>query len=264
MKKNKDKTLSIQVSLNGLSFCIHHNQKINKLYSVEFKSKLTPFDTQNKLKTELENHLEFVDVFKRVNVIHHNAYVTVVPNLIFDETLKPDYLKFNTKILKTDFIDADICSAINARVVYIPYTNINNYLIDNFNSINYYHTATYFINCAMRLKTRPNEVFINIESKEFQLLIIKDNQFALYLIFEYDTQEDLLYYLLFSLEQLKMNNENLNINISGIIQKNSELYQLIYTYVQYVNFIDVPKNTKFDSKIDENEISKHNILLHNL
>ena len=266
MEKNIDKSLSIQVSLNGLSFCIYNkkNNTVETLYSTDFESKLSPFDTENRLKSEFENKSEFIDAFDEVNIIHDNSYVTIVPNDIYDEAQKADYLKFNTKILSTDFIATDDCSCINTKAVYIPYININNYLLDSFDSINYYHFATPFVQSVMLKKSRENEVFANVNSHQFHLLVIKENRFIFYNVFEYSSNEDFLYYLLFTLEQLKMNNDELHINISGTLKKESELYELIYTYIRHVNFFETPKDLIFNENIDDSEISKNNILLHSL
>ncbi len=106
MNKNNTKELSIQVNLNGLSFCIKNSttNTVENLYSVNFEQELTPFDTLNRLKTELNTNV-FSQEFDSIHIIHQNNLATFIPKELYDENHNADYLKFNTKILKTDFIN---------------------------------------------------------------------------------------------------------------------------------------------------------------
>ena len=129
MSPNDIKELSIQVSLNGLSFCILNrtSNEIEYLNRLDFDSKLVPFDLLNRLKTELSVNTVFTDAFKEVLVVHQNELSTLIPSVLYNENYKADYLKFNSKILKTDFLATDDLSINNSVNIYVPYVNINNY-----------------------------------------------------------------------------------------------------------------------------------------
>ena len=133
MKNINIKELSIQISLNGLSFCILNRttSTIEVLKSVAFEEKLTPFTALNRLKTELYDSV-YNQNFHSVNIIHQNDLVALVPVEMYDENYKADYLKFNNKIQKTDFITTDEIAVNNGINVYIPYVNINNYIFERF------------------------------------------------------------------------------------------------------------------------------------
>ena len=105
MTKNNIKELSILVNLNGLSFCILNrtSNTIEFLNTIPFEQKLNPFDALNRLKAELSSNTVFSENFDALLVIHQNELATLVPNALYSENNKADYLKFNSKILKTDF-----------------------------------------------------------------------------------------------------------------------------------------------------------------
>ena len=97
--------MSIQVSLSGLSFFVLNltTSNIEYLDSINFDKKQTP----NELLDHLVHYLNFNPVlnqeFSKVTILHSNELATVVPKPLFDETNLIDYIKFNSKILKTDF-----------------------------------------------------------------------------------------------------------------------------------------------------------------
>ena len=122
------------MNLNGLSFCILNRTTgcIEYTQWVDFDKTSTPHELLPFIKQELSSKLVFSDEFSEVVVVHQNELSTIVPNELFNENNCADYLKYNSKILKSDYIAYDDITAINAKNVYVPYVNINNYIFDTF------------------------------------------------------------------------------------------------------------------------------------
>jgi len=101
--------LSIQVNLSGLSFFVLNSEtsKVAFLKSIPFEKKQTPQSRLDRLTHIVNSIDELQKHVSKVTVIHDNELATLVPKPLFDETNLVDYLKFNTKILKTDFITFD-------------------------------------------------------------------------------------------------------------------------------------------------------------
>ena len=138
------KKLSIQISLSGLSFCIlqEDSNSISYLEYFEFDKKQTPFELLNSLKNVFDSKEELQGEFNSLIVIYENELSTLVPKPLFDEDNLADYLKFNSKILKSDFIsfvEIQINDSVN---VYVPYVNIFNYIYEKFGAFTYKHYAT--------------------------------------------------------------------------------------------------------------------------
>ena len=74
-----------------------------------------------------------------------------------------------------------------------------------------------------------------------------------YNIFEYQTKEDFIYYILFTLEQLELSTDKTNVSLLGDINKQSELYKILYTYVRNIVFFN-SKNPIFNN---QTEIDRH-------
>jgi len=194
--------LSIQLNLNGLSFFVLNtmDSEIEYLKSVCFENKQTPQALLDQLTHFFNSLEELQKQFRKVTIIHDNELATLVPKPLFDESNLVDYLKFNTKILKTDFITYDQLVIADIMVVYIPLVNINNFIFDRFGSFEYKHSATIILNRILTLEKNSNllRMYLNIEETHFEIIVVENNKLKFYNRFEYNTKEDFIYYLLFT------------------------------------------------------------------
>jgi len=265
LTKNNIKELSIQVNLNGLSFCILNrtSNTIEFLNSISFHHKLNPFDVLNRLKTELSANSIFSDEFDAITVIHQNELSTLVPKELYDENNKADYLKFNTKILKTDFITYDDIAVNESVNVYIPYININNYIFETFGEFTYKHSSTVLIDSVLQKTIKSNNVnvYLHVNSSMIEVTVVENEQLQLFNVFEYHSKEDFIYYVLFVFEQLKLDVETTIIHLSGNIDKNDELYNLLYTYVRHVEFESLNFSYNYSEKVSSDKLHHHYLIL---
>ncbi|GAB4164821.1 MAG: DUF3822 family protein [Winogradskyella sp.] len=265
MSKNNIKELSIQVNLNGLSFCILNrtSNTVEFLNSIPFEQTLNPFDVLNRLKTELSANSLFSDEFDAVNVIHQNELSTLVPRELYNENNKADYLKFNTKILKTDFITHDDIAVNNSVNVYIPYININNFIFETFGAFTYKHSSTILLDTLLQknLHNKDLAIHLHVNSRMLEVSVTDNKQLQLFNVFEYYSKEDFIYYILFVFEQLKLDVETTVIHLSGTINKDDELYSLLYTYIRHVEFEKLNFNYNFSENIDSDKLHHHYLIL---
>ena len=140
-EKNQYKKLSIQVSLNGLSFCILDKdaKEIIYLKKVTFEKQLDPIKILAKIELLYEEEKVLNQSIDEVVVVFNNPLFSLIPEKHFDEENAASYLKFNTRILKTDFVAFDKI-AENIINVYIPYANITNYFFDKYGEFEYRHS----------------------------------------------------------------------------------------------------------------------------
>ena len=251
LKLNTNKKLSIQISLSGLSFCILDTatHTIEHIQRDSFKTKATPFEVLERLKTVFETNTIFSQDFDSVLLIYQNELSNLVPKGLFNEQNSADYLKFNAKILKTDYISFDTITSNDSVNVYVPLVNINNYVFDKFGAFEYKHAATILIETLLKdaEATTASALFINTEVDHFEIIVIDNGQLILYNTFEYKTKEDFIYYILFTFEQLQLDPETQQVILSGHIEKEDSLYKMIYRYVRHVDFIKTNYNYKFSA-----------------
>ncbi|WP_299117150.1 DUF3822 family protein [uncultured Winogradskyella sp.] len=265
MTKNNIKALSIQVNLNGLSFCILNRttNTIEFLKHIAFEQQLTPYNTLNRLKEEMSSNTVFSNEFNSVIVIHQNELSTLIPKTLYNENHKADYLKFNAKILKTDFITHDEILINDSVNVYIPYVNINNYIFETFGEFTYKHSSTLLIDSILQKEGIKDKtiVYAQVNSSTIEVLVMDKGQLQLFNIFEYHSKEDFIYYILFVFEQLKLDVETVKVKLSGYIEKDDELYQMLYMYIRHVDIIDNDFNYTFSKAITDKNLHHQYLIL---
>ena len=126
------KKLSIQVSLNGLSFCVADTVSHQVLLSdtIIFQEELNPEELLSHLIGLFKKHELEEKSFDEVILIHRNTLFGLVPKPLFDPNTLTDYLKFNTKLFSNDALAFDEVEHEDMVNVYVPYTNVNNYIYD--------------------------------------------------------------------------------------------------------------------------------------
>lgn len=249
--------LSIQVSLNGLSFCVTNSkQELLAIIGHKFEIKLTPNQLLDKIKHLIDNDPKLQYNFNNVEIIHQNELYSFVPKALFEKDLLQTYLHYNIKVLNNDFIAYDELDQHEMIVVYIPYTNVNNFFFDTFGAFTYkHHTSVLLENLLLQEKnSSTTKVFVHMNCGSFDIVVFKKGKMIFTNSFHYETKEDFLYYIMFTAEQLNLNPENFNLIFLGNIQESSDYYQLTYKYIRNItfgnnpySFVNIEENTTIAS-----------------
>jgi len=258
LNSNKEfQKLSIQVSLNGLSFCIVDtvDSTIECLDSLVFEEERSPFGLQKALLALFEKHKITKKQFSEVIVVHRNKLFSLVPNSLFEEAEMPNYLKFNTKILANDHIVFDALENYDMVNVYVPFVNINNYIYDLFGAFTFKHSGTVMIESLLssqKYSSSPT-CFVHTAHNQMEVTIISHKKLVLYNSFDFNSKEDFIYYLLFTFEQLELETEKTKLMLFGDIEEADELYNICYDYVKHVS-IFVPSITSYPMDLGKESI----------
>ncbi len=233
------KKLSIQISLSGLSFCILNNiySKVEAFEQIDFDKKLNPFEVLERLIHYFDTREYLQTQFDDILVIHENDISTLVPKVLFNEDYLADYLKFNSKILKSDFISYDTLNRNESVNVYVPYVNVNNYIYETFGEFTFKHFSTILIDEILKneINTLSKKLYIHISKHHFEIIVTQKGELMLYNTFEYSNEEDFIYYVLFTMEQLQLNAETTKAIFLGNISKDSNFYKIAYKYIRHIS-----------------------------
>nr|WP_286943667.1 DUF3822 family protein [Allomuricauda sp.] len=233
------KKLSIQVGLNGLSFCIIDTiaNKVIDADKVVFKTQTTPYLLLRELKDLFDQKGVADHQIADVTVVHQNNLFSLVPKVFFREQELPDYLKFNTKILPSDQIVYDEIENHDMVNVYVPFTNINNYIFDLYGAFEFKHSGTILIQTLLGQKNMGAApiCYGHVTDQTLEILVVRQKDLLLYNFFNYSTKEDFLYYILFVFEQLGLDTERHPLKLFGSIEENDAYYKLCYDYIQNVS-----------------------------
>lgn len=254
--------LSIQVSLNGLSFCglDTEQRRIVFFRNLRFPKKLNPIQVLQHIEKLYQEESFLEQDFKEVKLLFSNELYSLVPESLFLEDNASDYLKFNARILETDFVAHDLLLEAGLANVYIPYSNIINYFFDRYGEFEYEHSMSVLIREFLKSnKTQESgtRVYLNRNAAGYDLVVIQKGKLIYGNSFSCDTKEDFIYYLLFTAEQLELNPEEFNLILLGNITKNSDYYNIAFTYIRNISFLETSFGYAFDLNSEVPKGYKH-------
>lgn len=256
--------LVLQISLSEISFCIVDTltDKIETFGDFPLDKSANFIEIENTILDFIKNTPLLQSGFDNVVVLYNNSLNTFVPQVLFDENYLGSYLQYNVKVFDNDFITYDEIANYEMNNVYIPYANINNALIDLYGNFNYKHSHSVLVKKLLDLSKNIDEtqVFVHCQKDNFQLIAIKNQKLLLFNSFEYKTKEDFIYYLLFTIEQLQLNPETLQLKVFGNITKESAIYQIAYKYIRNISLFF--EHNDLDRKISQQNYLQHFILIH--
>jgi len=260
LKTLYNKRLSVQISLSGLSFLVTNPISKEVLFFLyKNVSSSAPEELLAELQDDFSENKDLQDDFDEVNVIYDTNLFSQVPSLLFDKTKASDYLKFNSKIRANDFIAYDSLEENDITTVYIPFVNINNYLFDRFGDFNYYHATSVLLKQILNKEKYFSlpKLFIHLAKNSFHLIALKNGKLELCNNYKYRTPEDFIYYILFTLEQLNLNPDTIDMAVSGFIEEYDEQYKILFNYVRNISFFSYEGNITFK----EETISHKHLLI---
>lgn len=255
--------LSVQVSLNGLSFLVTNPQTKETVFFIE--KTLDYSTTPEELLMDIESILFQNDIlngnFSEVSVVYSTPVYSLVPSPLFDESKSSEYLKFNSKILANDYMSHDVLEHHDIVVVYVPFMNINNFFFEKYGSFSYYHATTVMLKAILESeKYSLPKMYLHFQKNSFDCIVLKNGELQLCNSYTYKTPEDFIYYTLFCMEQLKLNPETLPVILCGEIEKEDDNYNIAYTYIRNIEFAETNAS---QIKIDSESNNHRHFILQN-
>ena len=249
--EKKYKKLVIQVNLKGFVFCVLDtlSNSALTLKTIDFSDYSTTSKIEDYFWKAFSEHPDLSLKYDEVVVIHDNNLNTFVPKALFDEQFLGSYLQYNTKVFETDFFAFDEIATYQMNTVYIPYVNINNFFVDEFGFFTYKHSNTILVSKLLELSKNVDakKMFVHMGTRHFEIIIVQNQHLLLFNSFDYKTPEDLIYYLLFTAEQLNMNPESFPLEFLGAIAEEDAFYKIAYKYIRNVSLFDVTDLQKKNS-----------------
>ena len=92
--------------------------------------------------------------------------------------------------------------------------------------------------------------FVNVKNNSYELTIINDTKLIFHNYFNFNTKEDFLYFILFTFEQLKIDNETIPLYFMGLIEEKSVIVELCSRYIRNIRFFNRNNNYNYINELD--------------
>ena len=239
--------LSIQLGLNGFSFCI---RKDNVILAIE-----SYHHALSQLEDTLKNHEWINKKYASTHINITSSKHTLIPASIFDTNEQQNYLQFNH--YRSEKLEAisDKLQQVEAHQVYgisVPEQELINTF---FPKATIRHYGSTLIDSILQQKSNTPQLYIHIQNKSMDILVCNEKGLQLFNTFKHQSAEDFIYYTLFVCEQLELNPDEIDCCLLGEIDKPSGIYDLAYKYIRNIRFIKRNENVKLSPVI--NQIPEH-------
>jgi len=230
-------SLSVYFSANSLIFCEFDQDFKNtiELADIEFNTAINPSLTLIDRLQFIFNNYQLTKNYQKVYISVLNSHFTLIPNAFKNETDNAQILKFGTGLTTTK--NTVEHSLTNLSFCYTLEQELKQYLEKTFPIAFIRHAGAVTLSLFNTLSNFNNyDLFLNINFASIEIAVKQKNNLQFYNVFNYQTNEDIIYFLLFTLEQLNLNPLLVKIAIAGQIETTDALIVSLKKYIKHISF----------------------------
>ncbi len=235
-------TLSIRLGSDGFSFLLLDVSQHKYVVFLNYNIVNLWFDETRFTaiwKVIFNTHQWLNKSFKSTHIFIENQYSTLIPGVLYNANQMSEYLRFNMGEIPYEMkYDAAPIKQISAYQVFSYPAFCEKLWQETLAQYKALHFSIPMIESLLiknKHKILDKKVFLHVRKKHIDIIILEKEGLLFYNTFEYTTQEDLLYYLLYVFENQKLNTEEIPLMITGDIEKQSTVFDLIKTYIRHVS-----------------------------
>lgn len=244
-------SLSLVVAPGSFMYAISTNnfKNIVELCHVEITHLAnSAFDITDKISFLVNNYLLHQKKFEKVNVCFLNNEFTMMPEVFAENTDVKPLLKFATgteqvrRSLQHKLKNLSFCFTIEMELI--------NYFEKTFPNVSIRHLGAVSIGLFFSQHSLLNSnVYLNIGDGYIELAAKEKNELIFYNVFSFENNEDILYYLLFTLEQFNLDPLHVKLSVAAQRSLSDELIKSIKKYMKHVYFCVCDPSVKLNSDL---------------
>jgi hypothetical protein len=233
--------LSIQFSLNGLSFSLldSDRKKFTGLADYNFPGVDTPIKYCHKLDEFFGQNDWLKGNFKETYLLLETPKATLIPDPLYEESEKDLFLRFNHPVSSYEQTAADYLSNVEAYQIYTLPDCLKYRLDNNFKRKKIFHFSTPLIESLLinnKNSFIDNKLFVHVRATYMDIILFKGPGLRFFNSFYYTTPEDFIYYIMFVVEQLGLNPEDLQLQFLGHMDEFSDAFSVAGKYIRNIGF----------------------------
>jgi len=221
-------TLNLLFFKEGFSYCTQ-NGKIYSDVSVFKVSNLNLWEEE--VIKELEINLKLRRNFEQVNVGLISGFFTLVPNQYLTES-RETLLDFSEGEFENNIL-LQSETRFGCNFVYGTSLLLTEKLSELYRNVNFYHSGTVFLNAVETEKEKT--LYLNLNYNQLEIFVAADADVIFYNLIETPTVEDVLFFTLFTAEQLNLDLNQISVNCYGELMPDNQAFQMLKKYVRNLN-----------------------------
>lgn len=172
-----------------------------------------------------------------------SSFHTLVPEALFDKDTLAEYLGFNFKLPDDLITGYDRITEADASNLFGYDKHLAGIAERNFQGAVMVHRSTAFIKAAHQQYIQsgnPRGICLNIRNPFIDIVAFEGNRIVFFNSFACTSKEDVLYFTLYTFEQLNLRPESVALSLCGSIDAGSEIFRTLEEYIRQVSFTTLP------------------------
>ncbi len=255
--------LSIRSSSDGLSFCV-----LDPVVNTYIAYAHFPFDHKDEHGAQTQELLlteAFLNMpYKKVLFMTESLQATLVPTALYSKTKHHELLNLchtNTEE-EVEVLAHKIKMADAWNLFSIP--KFMYYLVKNqFENVTFYQQYSPFVESSLisGQNMKSKHIFhIGLHDSFFDIVAIESRHLKLCNSFRYTNENDFVYFVLFTFEQLKLSPDETIIHMHGINNRQNPYYLALKKYLRQTQTVTIGSHFQYSHSLKDIHKEKH----HNL
>ena len=229
--ENVLQVLSLRLGENHASFAIT-DKTGNELYELAYGSM---GGDKDELAYFFNKYPSLQNSFYRVLIAYDHPQSILTPSAIYQPETAGLFLNASYGIMTGSDLISELISEWQLYNTYtVPLEQLK-WIRQKFPAARSWHQYSLTIK-KLNAAGNAGQLLVDFRTDDFTLLVAKDSKLVLAQCFSYTTPGDVLYYLLKTCRQFSLSQKDVDLQLTGLIDKNSALYNELYLYFMNVQF----------------------------
>ncbi|GAB3815471.1 DUF3822 family protein [Pontibacter rugosus] len=190
-----------------------------------------------------------------VRVAVSNQQFTLVPETLYDPSHQFDYLRLHAELNPLqDVVFTYRHSGLEAINIFAVDTGVQQAMQDLFpaQNLQYIHQTSALIRSILHVtpRTTLRSMYAFVERNLVTLLVVGPAGLEFCNVFHYASPEDFIYFIIFVMQEQKMNPEQETLTIWGDITHDSSLFNILQKYIRQIKLGRRPADMDYSYKFD--------------
>lgn len=239
--------LSLQVSLKSFSYALLDTEELSYQFLKNHHITSSSIDDAINKINEIcssENLLE--SSFSSSSLTFAGFPSILVPEEVYSSESTKEIYKFNHNIESHEKIITDKLNKQSAYNIFSTHQRLYDMSVNLFPDAKIKSLSSILLDQLANIQVEIGKrIYLYKHSDWISIFIFNGEELIFQNKFNCKEKEDVLYYLLFTMEQLKLDPEICPVIVLGEIKKQSETYLLLYDYVRHLKSAKRPHNFIF-------------------
>lgn len=202
-----------------------------------------------------------VDLCQSVRCLVNFQKFSLVPEHLYQKGEGQTLLSYTAKLHKGDHIYTDHWSGSECILIHALPVEVIDWIKKRFPQARVHHQASAIEALHQLYPKAEFSGILYVDKTEADFYLANKGKLQWYNKFEYQTEEDLLYFLLYCLEQNRFHPSELQLKIGGHSMKGDKLRSLLERYIGESKDLAIPAHIQLSPMISEKEMRENINLL---